>query len=262
MRVFFHRIPPFVQASVPGPGEVHIFIVDIAQAKVPASDFLACMSPEEKKKADAYRFYADRERFVVARGILRTLLGDVLSVNAGSITFETAPTGKPKLSIQHGITPPLSFNVSHSGNIALIALAADRDIGLDVEHMRDIPDADRLVEAFFSKTEREQYNAIPPEKRSHFFYTLWTCKEAIVKATGEGLACGLDSFSVSITRNGEPTILKPPGGRQGDGRSWRLGTFAPSPGYVAAYVGLSRPTATQRDGLESATALAHRISPL
>jgi 4'-phosphopantetheinyl transferase len=127
----------------------------------------------------------------------------------------------------------LRFNMSHSGDIAVYALSSRREVGVDVEEIRPLADADTIAERFFSRREHAEYRALPPGDRPLGFFQCWTRKEAFIKALGEGLSHPLDSFDVSLAPGLPAKLLYV---RPGPGikPSWRLQSFSPAPGFVAA----------------------------
>jgi 4'-phosphopantetheinyl transferase len=153
------------------------------------------LSPEEGARADRFHFERDRRAFIVCRGALRKLISGYTGLEARSIRFNAGTYGKPLLMEEHASN--LRFNVSHSGEIALLAFSLDREIGVDVEFKRGDVDFVELAEMSFSKKERAAVLASAPADRSDLFYEYWTCKEACIKADGRGLSVPLDQFSVA-----------------------------------------------------------------
>jgi 4'-phosphopantetheinyl transferase len=144
------------------------------------------LSAEERARASRYRFEADRRRFVAARTALRAILARYLCVPPASVIFTTGSWGKPMLDgARHGTT--LRFNLSHSHELALVVVAHDRDVGVDVERVRMLPELDGIVARAFSADERMTLERLPPERRLHAFFKSWTAKEAYLKACGQGL---------------------------------------------------------------------------
>lgn len=195
--------------------------------------YASLLSPEEWGRARRFRFERDRRRFTVARGVLRTLLGQYLGIDSRSIEFSYASHGKPflagALSAQR-----LYFNVSHSGELALYAIAREREVGVDIELVHTIDDAQQIAERFFSLAENAALRALPAEVKEEAFFTCWTRKEAYIKALGEGLSLPLHEFDVSLTP-GEPARFLGAVDREHALR-WTLRELDPAPGYVAALV--------------------------
>lgn len=175
----------------------------------------AILAADEQDRSARFRFERDRNRFIVARGVLREILGLYLGTHPGHVRFVYNALGKPALSPEFG--NGLKFNLSHSGDLGLIAVAAEADVGVDLEHIRAQPDYADIARRFLSAAEVEYLNGLPGHLRTNAFFGCWTKKEAYIKARGEGLAA-LDGASK------EPA---PPG-------HWSLYTLHPGPGYVGA----------------------------
>jgi 4'-phosphopantetheinyl transferase len=180
------------------------------------------LSHDEIDRAKRFHFDRHRNRFIVARGRLRELLGSLLSISGSAITFDYGAHGKPQLAAAFATTG-LRFNISHSGNLALLGLSWQRDLGVDVEYWRALADEEALARRFFSPTEVQDYLRLEPSLRSEGFFNCWTRKEAYVKAVGRGLGLSLDSFDVSLAP-GDPPRLRRPSALLDDGRTWSLAT--------------------------------------
>jgi len=193
---------------------------------------LRTLTLDERARARRFRFPRDRDRFIVARGVLRAILGRYLGVDPGRLRFRYSPYGKPALAgpfEDEGIR----FNLAHSQGIALYAVSRGREVGIDVEYVRaDLAD-ERIAERFFSPREVATLRAVPAEQRREAFFHCWTRKEAYVKARGEGLSLPLDQFDVSLAP-GEPAALLSTPGDPPEVTRWSLQALNPGPGYVAA----------------------------
>ncbi len=128
---------------------------------------------------------------------------------------------------------PLHFNLSHSEDLALLGVALDRQIGVDVEHWRPLVDAESIVSRYFAPGERARWLALPEHERLPAFFRGWTRKEAYLKARGVGLAAGLDQFEVSLVA-GEPTHLVEGGDTENSATRWQVYDISPGQGYSAA----------------------------
>ncbi len=144
------------------------------------------LSPEELRRAGGFHFEADRRRFVVARGLLRAILGAYLDDDPSQIVFRYSPHGKPELAGRH--LHRLCFNVSHSRELGLLAVARSCPLGVDVEYRRQIPDLDPLAQSVMGDREYSVYCSLPSCDRLTAFLVAWTRKEAAMKALGEGLS--------------------------------------------------------------------------
>lgn len=194
-------------------------------------EFRAMLSPDEQQRADRFYFDRDRHHFIVGRGILRTILGRYLNLKPSQISFRYSSRGKPTLA-NVGLEEKLCFNVSHSNGFALYAIAKDTSIGIDLEYMRLMPDAEQLANRFFTDRESEAIAALPPEKKQAGFFNAWTRKEAYLKATGDGLA-GLQQVEVSLIPD-EPAALLSINDDRTLASRWSLYDLKPHPDYAGA----------------------------
>jgi 4'-phosphopantetheinyl transferase len=179
--------------------------------------------------ARAKRFVVERDRnhFVAARGILRSLMGMYLNCAPGSVEFSYGPQGKPALA-GRGDRHPLCFNLSHSHGLTLIGIGRKREIGVDVELIRPEYTGEDVAKRYFSEAEFREVSALPEESRAERFFLCWTRKEAYIKALGGGLQIPLKSFTVSLSPDVQDVI-------QGDDqRQWCLRSLQPEFSYVGA----------------------------
>lgn len=199
----------------------------------------ALLSDAERQRASRFVFDRDRSRYIVARAWLRRLLAERLGVEPESVKFAYGPHGKPALSRRFA-DAALYFNVSHSEDVAVYTFSRGREIGIDVEAVRELRDADDLAARFFSRRENEAYLALDPRDRPLGFFNCWTRKEAFIKALGDGLYYPLDRFDVSLAP-GEPSKILRVEDTPGDECGWCMESFSPAPGFVAAVVTESAP---------------------
>jgi 4'-phosphopantetheinyl transferase len=189
------------------------------------------LSADEIARAERFRFERDRDRYVVGRASLRHLLGSYLDVSPESLRFSYSRHRKPAL-----LEPRtnLSFNLSHSDDLALYAVCLDAEIGIDVERFRPEPSRDRVPEHFFSPREIETLRSLTEAAQAAAFLKCWTRKEAFLKARGDGLTLQLDSFDVTLTDDEHPRLLRTAWDRD-EAASWSLHDLTDSfPGYVAS----------------------------
>jgi 4'-phosphopantetheinyl transferase len=206
-------------------GAVHVWAIDLDAGPPAVSSLLRFLSGEERVRAARLRTSELRLRFVIAHGALRTILGHYTGIAPAAVPVQTTPAGKPFLPGNM-----VAFNLSHSDGIAVCAVAVDGQIGVDVERIRPVPDADAIVKRYFAPTEAREYAALANTDRTTAFFSTWTRKEAFVKAIGDGLLCPLDSFEVEVAAASlEPRIAT--NSCRGD---WHLRSFEPAPGYTAA----------------------------
>jgi len=206
-----------------------------ARLDVPAAaraNFASTLSPLETERAARFHFARHRDRFIAARGLLRSLLGHYLQIVPSKIEFDYGPNGKPLLPGAFA-KEQLHFNLTHSEDLALIAVARGEPVGVDVERIRTLSDADELVSRFFSVRENASFQKLPESQRPAAFFNLWTRKEAWLKATGEGIGHLLNRVEVSFLP-GEPASLLSLPGELYVNAPWTLQDLAPAPGFAAA----------------------------
>lgn len=177
-----------------GCGDIHVWRVSLAGDEALCAARAALLSPDERARADRFRLARDRRRSILARSALRLILADYLSAVPDALCFAYGPHGKPALS---GAFAPLSFNVSHSDDLALIAVSEGGSVGVDIERIRADVEGSEIAERFFCPAERAWLQSLPRAHRPDGFFTLWTRKEAYIKARGSGLWHDLQAFDVS-----------------------------------------------------------------
>jgi 4'-phosphopantetheinyl transferase len=194
---------------------------------------LPLLTEDEVSRADRFHFARDRNHYIVARGLLRKLLAGYLGADAAELRFAYAEKGKPALEgSQRSL---LSFNLAHSHGRAIYAFSRSRELGVDLEFMREDFAGDKIAERFFSPVETVALQALPPELRQQAFFDCWTRKEAYIKARGDGLSMPLDEFDVSLAP-GEAAALLRNHKEPAEVRRWTMRTITVAPGYVAALV--------------------------
>jgi 4'-phosphopantetheinyl transferase len=208
--------------------EIHLWEFSLAAAESVQTSLRAWLSEDERARAARFRFAADTRRFQVARGSLRSILGAYSGCPARDLKFSYSPHGKPRLADERA---RIRFNVSHSGEQGLLAVVLGREVGVDIEAMRDNVEFDQLAERFFSEQERESLRALPPEMKLRGFYRGWTCKEAFLKAQGVGLSRSLSSFDVEIAGPARLLATRPDAA---EARLWSLFEHQAAAGYAAA----------------------------
>jgi len=189
------------------------------------------LSPDEQLRASRFHFQRDRDRFIAARGILRVILGRYVAAPPDQLTISYGPRGKPFLAGREGGS--LRFNLSHSHGLALYALVLDRNVGIDVEALRTLRDAEQIAERFFSPLERAEFRSLPQDQKQHGFFFCWTQKEAFIKAVGDGLSLALDRFDVSISPHEAARLLRIDGDPE-RASHWVMQSLNPAPGFLGA----------------------------
>jgi 4'-phosphopantetheinyl transferase len=221
------RLPPENRTSL-AEDEVHVWRATLDQP----AEFTAILEPilasDERERVRRFYFDRDRTRCLISRGLLRTLLGRYLGSPPGALRFDYSRFGKPSLA-----GTPLQFNVSHSGELLLIAIAHHRAVGVDVEQIRREMSVVEIAQRFFSANERTALAALAEPLRPDAFFACWTRKEAYIKARGEGLSLPLDGFDVAFLP-GEAARLLATRPDPAEARRWCLSELDVADGYKAA----------------------------
>ena len=212
--------------------EVHVWKASLEVPHNVADHLKRVLPPDEYDRAKRFHFEKDRRHWIVAHSILRLLLGRYLDIEANELQFVANDYGKPAL-VQSPHEARLHFNLSHSDEIALYAFAYERQVGIDVEHMRGLLDYEQVATHYFSSYECSVLRALPTTLRQEAFYTCWTHKEAYIKARGIGLSHPLDEFDVSLLPSESAALLADRRDPEAPGR-WSLCTLAPEDRYAGA----------------------------
>ena len=188
------------------PGEVHLWRASLEAT----AELRRLLSSTEWIRAERHHLDRDRERFIAARGLLRSILGRYLSLDPKELTFSIGENGKPELA---NVCSPLRFNLSHSEDLMLLAITHSREIGVDLEAVRNDVPFEMLADYYFDPEDAWDLRLLPAAQRAWKFYDVWTCTEAQLKASGAGLTRG-------------PTVAEPD--------RWSLLKFNPAEGYTGA----------------------------
>lgn len=204
-----------------------VSILDFTPASVRWME--AILSSDEIKRADRFHFEADRHRFVVSHTSLRDILSRYLYKSPQDIEFAISEHGKPV------VLPPsqLDFNLSHSGDFALIVIARGRKVGVDVARHRMDMEHENIAQRFFSDREKYELRELPDNQKLTGFFNCWTRKESYIKAHGLGLLLPLDGFDVSLTPT-EPVILRATRPDSQEASRWTLLSLHVSPDHTGA----------------------------
>lgn len=223
------------RGAVPLPkNEVHVWCASLVQPDAVLQEMEAALSTDEFTRASRFQFERHRRKFVLGRGLLRDVLCRYLGMQAARIMFEYEAQGKPRLAA--AINPQkLCFNLAHAEDRWVCAFTREREVGVDVEHLHEIPEAENLAQRFFAKAEAENFCALPLHERQRAFFNCWTRKEAFIKALGEGLSHPLHLFEVSFLP-GAPAALLQTRPDPREAARWSMFAFEPAANYVAAVV--------------------------
>ena len=173
----------------------HVWYVQLDRCLSQVDDYRAILSDEERSRALKFHFQRDRERYVIAHGVLRYLLSSYVERDPRDLPISRLAQGKPVLS-----DIPLEFNLAHSNDMAVIAVAR-RQVGVDIESLRTLPNAVDLAHRFFPEAEALYIRQLPERSRDIEFLRSWTRKEAYLKGCGVGLTAPLRSVSTGMDRS-------------------------------------------------------------
>jgi len=211
--------------------EIHVWLARLDLIPRTRKNFLLTLSLDERARSERFRFDKDRNRYVIARGILRTLLGDYLDVAPASLHFCYGSFGKPFLAPQSS-PYPIHFSVSHSCGLALFGFSRDQEIGIDLERIRMNFKFEHMAKAFFPPFEFSELNSVAASGRLVEFFRIWTRLEAYAKARGTGLSL-LDGSGASFPPQTDP-VSQPVCNHCEEVSSWAVEHFTPETNYIGA----------------------------
>lgn len=207
---------------------VEVWVFAIEEADAITDQLRGTLSDDELARTARFVDSSHQRRFISGRGRMRQILASYCGCRPAELDFQSTPAGKPFLRAPR---PLPYFNLSHSGSTAALGVCRTASLGLDIEVVRQVRDG--LARRFFAAAEVAELEALEAEHQQHAFFRCWTRKEAFLKATGEGIARGLDTFQVSLGPN-EPARVKSVDSDAEAGRAWTLLDFDPGQGMLGA----------------------------
>ncbi len=216
---------------------VTVYGIDLAIDAERVPSLLSSLGPVARERAAAFHAAGDRSRFVAAHAGLARALAAHLGVPPESLALDAPAQQKPALPDM----PGTHFNLTHSADLALVAITSNAPVGVDIEKIRTLDDRDDVAREVFGTAEQAALARVPDAAKTVAFFNAWTRKEAIIKATGEGFSADLKHIAVTLTPGAPATVNEYPRLHQ-----WQLFAFTPVPGYVAA-VALESGDAVQLD---------------
>jgi 4'-phosphopantetheinyl transferase len=214
--------------------EIHIWQIDLAGQESEIHFCRRLLATDEVQRAERFYFEEHRRRFIVARGTVRQILGRYTRLAPEHIAFEYGAKGKPELS-GRATEASITFNLSHSFESALVAVARGATVGIDIELINPEYATEQIAERFFSRGEADTLRTLPAVARVEGFFSCWTRKEAYIKALGEGLSVPLDSFEVAFGP-GVPAALRHVTGDPEEISRWSMYDIEVGEHYKAALV--------------------------
>lgn len=217
------------------PNDIHVWFVSLSDRTICQDSCFSLLSVPEQTRAKKFKFDKDRQLFIVAHAAMRSILAQFLNLLPADVDFATGINGKPRLATD--VFGDLRFNLSHSGNSAVIAAAWSREIGVDIELVKEEFAYDEVAERLFTAREVTALRALPTHLQREAFYKCWTSKEAFLKAKGTGLSGVLDEVEIILSSDDHVRI---------DARvaGWSLAEINPSGGYMAALASEGAPVET------------------
>jgi 4'-phosphopantetheinyl transferase len=209
--------------------EIHVWEFPLDAPESTVAEAGEVLSPDERQRAVRFHFERDARRFRIARSRMRSILGLYLQHPASELRFVYAEHGKPSIENPE---KDIRFNLSHSGEQAVLAVVQGREVGVDIEQIRENVEIDQLAERFFSGSEKEFLRPLARADKLRNFFRFWTCKEAFLKAQAVGLTRSLASFTVDL--NAVPPRLSGTEETQGEESKWSLRELACESGYKSA----------------------------
>ena len=215
-----------------GNDHVHVWRMWLELADHRTDELQSKLSADEKRRAARFRSNADRTRYIAAHYYTREILGNYLDLRPEQISFAYNQYGKPELE-EIETASGLRFNLSHSDDIAVLAVARGFNVGVDIERVKPNAATEDIARRFFSSGEVELLLNQPENERDEAFFRCWTRKEAYIKARGKGMSIPLDQFEVSFLPGDPPKIIRIEDDPQAAAR-WSLFNLEPGDGYTGA----------------------------
>ena len=209
-------------------GVVHVFCAPLDLPAMRLKELARWLSQDERQRAERFHLERDHRRFIAGRGTLREILAKLLDANPGGLQFSYGEFGKPQIAASVA-AETLHFNVAHSDSIAVYAMAK-RELGVDVERIRAMDEAEKIATRFFSSRENSCLQALVADQRQEAFFNCWTRKEAYLKAIGSRVDDSLSQIEVSLAPGEAAELFSTPE----DSQPWQLHSLNPAAGFVAA----------------------------
>lgn len=216
------------------PNNVHIWKISLTPPPPQLPELHKLLSSDEQDRAQRMKFRQPQQTFIITRAVLRLIVGRYIHAEAQSLRFSQGPHGKPFL-IHPTLTPPIFFNLSHSHQLALLAFALNREVGIDLEYKHRERNYPSLINRVCSDQEKSILASLAPSQQNYGFLTCWTRKEAYVKGTGKGLTIPLNSITVSRPPSTRVPLLQLDDDNQESSR-WTMHDIQIDRDYTAALV--------------------------
>ncbi len=213
------------------------------------------LSPEEWQRHALLKFSGDKFAYLYAHALLRSVLSKYAPVEPRGWQFLVGEHGRPEIANALARLEALSFSLSHTQGLAVVAVTQAAPVGVDAEQVRARPAPLEVASGHFSPREVRDLHVVPEGRRSDRFYEYWTLKEAYIKARGLGLSAALDLFSLQFVGERSVRLSVEPALRD-DAKSWKLWQFLPSADHVVAVCARRAPPQRQHLVCRRCTPLA------
>ena len=204
--------------------DLHIWIASLNISPLEEQKYCTLLCSLEMQRANRFHLIKHKTRFIAAHGILRTILSLYCNIDAKELVFTESEYGKPCFSFPN--KTELQFNMSHSGVMSVYIITKTKLVGIDIEEIKNNKNYIDIAHRFFSQEEYEKIISLPQQEQCHAFYQIWSRKEALLKAIGQGFSHPLSTFTVSFHKK-ELVVL--------DNKEWMVENFSAHTGYAAAY---------------------------
>jgi 4'-phosphopantetheinyl transferase len=218
--------------------ELHVWLSDY-QNEVSAVAMQACsavLTNEERAQQARFLFAKDRQRYLITRALVRTVLSRYADVGPSDWQFTKNKYGKPQIADSHRIEPSIHFNLSHTHSLIVLAVARQQALGVDVENWTARPATLDLARRFFAPGEALELASVPSQDQQYRFFEYWTFKESYIKARGMGLSLSLDRFRFGFPDHCS-VVLSVDSDLNDESMNWHLWQLRPSHEYLIALCG-------------------------
>lgn len=238
------------------PGEIHFWLApyDVPIGESVRSAYRRLLNREELAQEPRFYFAKDRQRYLVTRALVRTVLSRYISISPREWIFTTNAYGRPEIVNEQARNQDMVFNISHTDSLIVLAVTQQRALGVDVENLQAREAAIDIADHYFAAEEVAELNAAPRHEQQYRFFEYWTFKESYIKARGMGLSLPLDKFSFHYPGDHAVEIAIHPE-LADDSSRWHFWQFQPSPEYLVA-------VCAERLGMESPRFVVRKAVPL
>ena len=195
-------------------------------------EYRSLLSEAERQQELRFHFAKDQRRYLVTRALVRTVLSRYADIGPREWAFAVNDYGRPLIANAAASARQISFNVSHTDSVIILAVAHGHEIGVDVENTRARAACIEVADRFFAPAEVTALHALPKARQQQRFFEYWTLKESYIKARSMGLSIPLDHFSFDLRDDGIDISIHPD--QHDRPERWRFWQMSLGPGYLGA----------------------------